>query len=216
MSGQAERGRYKGSIPHCPERPLDQGFTPIAARNHSFSATRHSGCGSAACRSRHRCRCRTPRSRDCRPLDVDGGERTHPHQHLAAAGVDRDAPLRLRQRQAETDHGGAAAQVAVAVAERGQVPGGRTEAGHDEEIVAASASSEAMAARRSSLIWSTPFCRSVAATAAQRRCARRQNTCLHGALVRTFDFVRRRHAIDLRLAQLEHRVDDLPSAPTKD
>ena len=39
MSGQAERGRYKGSIPHCPERPLDQGFTPIAARNHSFSAT---------------------------------------------------------------------------------------------------------------------------------------------------------------------------------
>ena len=76
-----------------------------------------------------------------RPLDADGGERAQPHQHLAVAGDDRDAPLRLRQRQPEPDHGGAAhgapeIEIAVVVAGGGEIPGGRAEAGHDQQIVA--------------------------------------------------------------------------------
>ena len=49
---------------------------------------------------------------------------------------------RLRQRETKPDHGGAAhgapqIEIARIVAERGQIPGGRAEAGHDQEIVGA-------------------------------------------------------------------------------
>ena len=49
---------------------------------------------------------------------------------------------RLRQRQAEPDHGGAAhgapqVEIAVVVAGGGEILGGRAEAGHDQQIVAA-------------------------------------------------------------------------------
>ena len=74
-------------------------------------------------------------------LHADGREAPHAHQHFAIAGDDRDPPLRLRQREPEADHGGAThrapeIEIAVVVAGGRQVPGGRAETGHDEEIIA--------------------------------------------------------------------------------
>ena len=104
-----------------------------------------------------------------------------PHQHLAVAGDDRDALLRLRQREAEPDHRRAAhgapqIEIARIVAGGGEIPGGRAEPRHDQQIVAAAFDQRGHggAAVELSLIWSTPSCRSIAATASPRRCARRR------------------------------------------
>src|SRR5665811_1522254 len=69
------------------------------------------------------------------------------------------------------------------------------------------------ATRRSNLIWSTPsFCPNSFADQLLRQQhggdALVAEHVLHGALGRAFDLVCVAHAIDFRLAQLEHRIDD--------
>src|SRR6185503_14180748 len=77
-----------------------------------------------------------------RLLYADGGERAHAHQHFAVAGDHQHAALRLRERKPEADHRRLAhsapqREVERRIPCRGDVPGGRAQAGDDQKVLPA-------------------------------------------------------------------------------
>ena len=148
-----------------------------------------------------------------RPLDADGRERAKPHQHFAVARDHRDAPSGLRQREAQTDHGGAAhrapqIEIAVIVAGGGRIPGGRAEAGNDQQVIAAVGEQRGHggAAFEPHLVHTfLPISCCDRITAAMRSSPK---ACwmARSAMPATSSGIV--HAINFRLAQFEHRIDD--------